>query len=719
MAFDKSKFIDQFKAETRERIQTLNLGLLKLEKNAKDPELLNSMMREAHSIKGGARMMGYKRIADITHKMEDGLQRALNGELALTKECFEVLFKCLDALEPLLQDKVTWEDQGVTRDFTESICEMADAAFSGKPLPPARKTSESKKESPVPAAQPVPAAPAPEPVPASVAKAEESTGVMEESIRVDIEKLNHLINLSGELLISKIQLKELTQGILARAVLQTEENPVLGALVRGLDAVTDHIDVMTRDLQSEMMKVRMLPVGHLFNTFPRAMRDLAREKGKEVDFAIEGQETQLDKAILDEIRIPIVHLLRNAVDHGIESPEERKKQGKPETGRIKLSASQEGSQVVIAVTDDGRGIDVAKVKKHAVEKGFVSSEHIDSLAEEQVFNLLFTPGFSTHEGVSDTSGRGVGLDVVRDAIVRIKGMVEVKSRPGGGASFIMKLPLTLAITESLLAVAGSDVFAIPVDSVIETIRVSLGDIKTVETKDVITVRGHILPVVKLHDIFGLPAKGIVEKKFFPIVIVQSVEKRIGILVDQLLGRQDIIGKSLGDPLQRVKNIAGATILGNGKVVLILDVPSIIQAAEGGVVRKVVSKTKAAAPGKKKKTILLAEDVLSTAMLEKNILESVGYSVVIARDGKEALEKSAQESFDLVISDVLMPRMDGFELVTRLRREKLYKEVPIIIVTTRESDEDKRKGMEAGANAYLLKSDFTSEGLLETIERLLG
>jgi len=278
--------------------------------------------------------------------------------------------------------------------------------------------------------------------------------------------------------------------------------------------------------------------------------------------------------------------------------------------------------------------------------------------------------------------------------------------------------VTLAITESLLVMAGSDTYAVPVDSVIETIRINPGDLKTVETKDVITVRGHILPIVKLHDIFGLPTKGILEKKFFPVLIVQSVEKRIGILVDELLGRQEIISKSMGDPLKRVKHIAGATILGSGKVVMILDVPSIIHSAEGGVVRQSASKPKAIA-GKKKKTILLAEDTLTTAMLEKNILESVGYSVVIARDGKEALEKASQEKFDLVISDILMPRMDGFELVTRLRKEKHYKEVPIIIVTTRESDEDKRKGMEAGANAYLLKSDFTSEGLLETMERLLG
>jgi len=374
--------------------------------------------------------------------------------------------------------------------------------------------------------------------------------------------------------------------------------------------------------------------------------------------------------------------------------------------------------VVISVTDDGRGIDVAKVKAIAVARGLVSQEHIGAMVDEQVFQLLFTPGFSTSEEVTDVSGRGVGLDVVRDTVIKLKGMVEVTSDPSQGTSFIIRLPLTLAITESLLVVAGNDIYAIPVDSVIETVRIDLGDLKTVETKDVITVRGHILPVVKLHDIFGLPAKGILEKKFFPILIVQSVEKRIGILVDELLGRQEIISKRMGDPLQHVKHIAGATILGSGRVVMVLDIPSIIHSSEGGVVRQSVPKPKVTV-GKKKKTILLAEDTLTTAMLEKNILESVGYSVVIARDGREALDKASQEKFDLVISDVLMPQMDGFEFVTRLRKEKNYKDVPIIIVTTRESDEDKRKGMEAGANAYLLKSDFTSEGLLETMERLLG
>lgn len=712
MTFDKSQFIEQFKTEARERIQALNLGLLKLEKAPQDHEILNAMMREAHSIKGAARMMGFKRIADITHKMEDGLQKALNGELVLGREHFNALFKCLDALNPLLQDKVTWDDSGINPQFTEGLCLMVENVFAGKPV-----------DGPVPALVPQPAKSAePDEVPAPPpAAAAPSESVSEESIRVELDKLDHLINLSGELLISKIRLEELFRTLAAKTEAEDGVSQHLDGLVKDLSKVTDQIDTLTEDLQAEMLKIRMLPVSYVFNTFPRAMRDLAQEKGKEIDFAIIGEETQLDKAILDEMKVPLMHLLRNAVDHGIEMPEERTRLGKPAAGHITLAAEQEGSQVVITVTDDGSGIDVARVKEMAVEKGLVARELIRDMVDEQVFQLIFAPGFSTQEDVSEISGRGVGLDAVRQVIAKLKGMIEVTSHPQKGTSFIMRLPLTLAITESLLVVAGSDTYAIPVESVVETLRIVPGDIKSVETKEVITVRGHILPVVKLHDIFGLPPKGIVEKKFFPVVVVQTVEKRVGILVDELLGRQDIIGKAMGDPLRRVKDIAGATILGNGKVVLILDIPSIIESTEGGVVRKQAVKPRsvAAVPGKRKKTVLLAEDVLSTAMLEKNILESVGYSVVIARDGKEALDKALQESFDLVISDVLMPRMDGFEFVKRLRKEKLYKDVPVIMVTSRQTDEDKRKGMEAGANAYLLKSDFTSEGLLETIERLLG
>ncbi|MEI8350132.1 MAG: hybrid sensor histidine kinase/response regulator [Candidatus Omnitrophota bacterium] len=720
MPFDKTKLLEKFKAEVRERLQRLNLGLIKLEKSPHDKALLEDLMREAHSIKGASMMMGYKRISDIGHRMEDGLEQALKHGILLKREQFDVLLRSLDAIESLLEDKVTWQDKGIERPFVDELCQKIEAIFPDKV--PAQGTTQAQTPSSTPVLKPTvfkqqePSSASSSPV-ANTHTVTESRP-SEESVRVDIDKLDKLGNLSGELLISKIRLQELVKNLVSKVEEQKNFPESINILTKDLERVDKTIDLLTANLQAEMMKVRMLPVATLFNTFPRAMRDLAYERKKEIDFQITGEETQLDKALLDQIKDPLTHLLRNAVDHGIEPVLERESKGKPRMGKIILSASQEGSQIMISVIDDGNGVDITRVKEEAVKKGLVPEGRINELSDEQVFQLLFAPGLSTKAEVSDVSGRGVGLDIVRETVARLKGRVEVNSSPGQGARFIVRLPLTLAITESLLVAVGSDIFAIAVDAVVETIRISSEDIRTVETKEAISVRGAILPLVRLNDIFGLPRKGIIEKKFFPVVIVQSAEKKIGLMVDQLLGRQEIITKSIGDPLGKIKNIAGATILGSGRVILVIDIPSIIEEAEGFVVRREAIKPRVSA-AKKKKTILLAEDVLSTAMLEKNILESVGYSVVIARDGQEALEKIKQETFDLVITDVLMPRLDGFELVTALRKDNIYKKVPIVIVTTRENDADKRRGLEAGADAYILKSEFTSDGLLETIERLVG
>lgn len=700
MEFDRSKFIAQFKAETREHIQKLNEGLLKLEKNVDDKELLEVMMREAHSIKGSATMMGYKRISDIAHCMESGLQKALEGALTLNKEHFDLLFKALDSIQPLLEDKVTWGSKGIARPYVDNLCEELQSIFS----------SDTKKKAIIKDASPEKE---------SFAKA---APVPEDSLRVDIHRLDKLMNLSGELTVSKVRLSELVKNLMGKAELQQSANDSIAFLIKELNKVDESISSVSSNIQNEVMKVRMVPVSYLFDLFPRAMRDLANKAGKDINIEIRGEGTHLDKTIIDNMKDPITHLLRNAVDHGIETSEERRKMGKPSSGSVILNAYQVGSQVVIEVSDDGAGIDIDKVKKRAVEKGLVSAEKVESMVDEQLFQVIFMPGFSTKDEVTETSGRGVGLDVVAENLARLKGTVEVESVRGAGTKFIMKMPLTLAITESLLVSAGSDTFAIPIDAVVETIRINIDEIRTVETREAITVRGHILPIVRLNDIFNLPLKGIVEKKFFSVVIVQAVEKRLALLVDELKGRQDIVGKGLTDPLKNVKYISGATILGDGSVILILDIPSIISSFEGGAVirRKTLTEEKPATPVKKRrKTILLAEDAMSTAMLEKNILESAGFSVVIARDGKEALEKSSQEKFDLVITDILMPRMDGFELTSALRKDKLYKDIPIIIVTTRESDADKRRGLESGADAYILKSEFTSEGLLNTIERLIG
>ncbi|MFH1414368.1 MAG: hybrid sensor histidine kinase/response regulator [Candidatus Omnitrophota bacterium] len=707
MPFDRSKFIGQFKTESGEYIQKLNLGLLKLEKSPKNNELLEVLMRMAHSFKGAATMMGYKRIADIAHSIEDGLQYALKQKVRLEKSHFDVLFKCVDALGPLLEDKLTWKEKGIERPFIEDLCEEVNDAFSGRAVRAKKKRKkvrgdEKKAEGLLDAEL-----------------ADFAYTVNEASIRVDLEKLDKLINITGELTISRIRLNELVNNLSDKVEARMDLAPFFDKLIRDFSRVRDNISSLSNLLQEEVMKVRMISVSHLFNNFPRAMRDLAAEKGKEINFQIKGEEIQLDKVIIDEMKDPIMHLLRNAIDHGMESPQERRKGGKSESGNLTLSSYQEGAQIAIEVSDDGKGIDIKEIKEQAVENGLVSKQGINDMADEQVYQLLFTPGFTTKKNISETSGRGIGLDVVREKIVKLKGIIEVRSRLGAGTSFTMKLPLTLAITESLLLVAGSDIFAVSIDNVIETIRINQEEIKTVEGREVITVRGYIIPLVRLNDIFGVPRKGIFEKKLFPVVIVQSVESRIAILTDELLGRQKIINKSIGDPLRKVRNISGVTILGSGRVIMILDIHSIIEAARGVITKRLVGERRQAAVTRKKKTILLAEDVVTTAMLQKNILESVGYSVVIARDGKEALEKAKQESFDLIITDVLMPRMDGFELVSHLRKYKLYKDTPIIIVTTRESEADKRRGLEAGADAYILKKDFTSEGLLDIIERLLG
>lgn len=727
MAFDRSKFVEQFKVETREHLENLSLGLIKFEKNQSDHELLNSLMREAHTIKGSATMMGYKRISEIAHKMEDGLERALKEGLKLKAAHFDVLLKCIDAIDPLLEDKVTWTDKGVPDHFADALCAEVDSVFSGKSeiksqKPEVKKQkaeeTESKKESEIPP-QVKPPIKAPE-----VHVEHPAAAVSDTSIRVDTSRLDRLVNLAGEQLISKIRLGEVLKSITNKVETHREIEEALGETLKDLGTVSNNIDLLASSIQSEVMSIRMVPVSVLFNTFPRAMRTLAQEKGKEINFELKGEETTLDKSIIDEMREPLMHLLRNTVDHGIETPGEREKEGKPRAGTVILSAYQLGSQVVIEISDDGRGIDLAKVKSVALKNNIVSKDRLGDISDEQLLQIIFTPGFTTKEDVTETSGRGVGLDVVREKVGSLKGMAEVFSKPGKGAKFIIKLPLTLAITGSLLVAAGDDTFAVPVERVVETIRINPQDIKSVETKEAITVKGHILPLVRMTDLFGLPKKGIIEKSFFPVVIVQSIEKRIGLLVDKLLGHQDIVGKAIGDPLGKVANISGATILGSGKVILILDIPSIIDSAEGIVIKRsslaVEAGSRAAeSRGKHKKTILLAEDALTTAMLEKNILESVGYSVVIARDGKEALDRSTQEKFDLVITDILMPRMDGFELTSRLKKDAIYKDIPVIIVTTRETDADKRRGLEAGADAYLLKSEFTSDILLDTIERLLG
>jgi len=738
MPIDKSKFLGQFKAETKDHLEKLNQGILELEKRPGSPELLESLMKEAHTVKGSATMMGFSSIAEIAHKMEDGFENAPGRNVQMTKDDYDLLFECLDVIESLLDGTAVRQAKSLDAEYITSLCDQLVGTFSegsGRSAEDVAAGPAASCDDSVIVAPPAPACP---PVAAggdsteaasNAADAEQTDSAVAngdygktasgESIRVEVDKLNHLMNLSGEMLIAKIRLNELINRLMQKAEHAPHMDDDLADIIKQLVMVDENINLIVSDMQDGTLNLRMVPVRHLFQSFPRAMRDLARQKGKAIDFDMVGEDTHLDKNIIDKMKDPLMHLLRNAVDHGIESPDLRAERDKPAAGKITLSAYRAGSQVVLEVRDDGGGINLEKVRERALKKDFISHSEAQQLSREDIFQLLFVPGFTTCDTVTETSGRGVGLDVVHEEIARLKGTIEIESEAGAGTRFIMKLPLTLSITEALLISCGDDTFAIPIDAIVETTRIGLDEIESVETKEVITVRGQIIPLVRIHSLFSLPKKGIIEKRYFPAVIVQCAEKKLGLLIDEIIGHQDIVIKPLGDPLGNTLNIAGGTVLGDGRVVLILDIPSIINYAgkskNPGAVRASVKKLKVDSTDKR---ILLAEDTPSTAMLERSVLEAAGFTVTHAKDGQEAIELASKETYDMIITDVLMPRMNGFELTEQLKKSPKLKNVPIVIVTTRGSDADKKRGLEAGADAYVLKQDFTSDNFLETIDRLL-
>ncbi|MFA5535669.1 MAG: chemotaxis protein CheA [Bacillota bacterium] len=392
-----------------------------------------------------------------------------------------------------------------------------------------------------------------------------------QTVRVDVQRLENLMNLAGELVIDRTRLADVNGSL----------KTTLGAdkTIETLEEVTVHLGRIVGELQEEIMKARMFPIDQVFNRFPRMVRDLAQKAGKEINFIVEGRETELDRTVIEEIGDPLIHLLRNAIDHGIEGPQERMRAGKPAIGTIKLRAFHQENQIVITVQDDGKGMDPAAIKVKAIDKGIITSDIASRLSERETLNLIFAPGFSTATVVSDVSGRGVGMDIVRNHIEKINGLVDIDSAWGKGTKFTIKLPLTLAINRSLLVYLGKQVFAFPLANVLEIINVDVGQIQQVQQRDVILVRGEVLPLFKLSDILPYPDDGIQRDKP-PVVVVGISEKRLGFIVDELMGEQEIVIKSLGEFIGQVPGLAGATIMGDGEVALILDVRGL--AGQAGV-----------------------------------------------------------------------------------------------------------------------------------------
>ncbi|GAA8121286.1 chemotaxis histidine kinase/response regulator CheAY2 [Helicobacter pylori] len=538
-----------------------------------------------------------------------------------------------------------------------------------------------------------------------------SIGV-EQTVRVDVRRLDHLMNLIGELVLGKNRL--------IRIYSDVEERYDGEKFLEELNQVVSSISAVTTDLQLAVMKTRMQPVGKVFNKFPRMARDLSRELGKSIELIIEGEETELDKSIVEEIGDPLIHIIRNSCDHGIEPLEERRRLNKPETGKVQLSAYNEGNHIVIKISDDGKGLDPVMLKEKAIEKGVISERDAEGMSDREAFNLIFKPGFSTAKVVSNVSGRGVGMDVVKTNIEKLNGIIEIDSEVGVGTTQKLKIPLTLAIIQALLVGVQEEYYAIPLSSVLETVRISQDEIYTVDGKSVLRLRDEVLSLVRLSDIFKVDA--ILESNSdVYVVIIGLADQKIGVIVDYLIGQEEVVIKSLGYYLKNTRGIAGATVRGDGKITLIVDVGAMMDMAKSIKVNITTLMNESENTKSKNSPsdyIVLAIDDSSTdrAIIRK-CLKPLGITLLEATNGLEGLEmlKNGDKTPDAILVDIEMPKMDGYTFASEVRKYNKFKNLPLIAVTSRVTKTDRMRGVESGMTEYITKP-YSGEYLTTVVKR---
>jgi two-component system chemotaxis sensor kinase CheA len=570
------EMIKDFMENATELMQSLDEQILVLESNPSSKETIEEIFRAAHTLKGAAGMFGYKAIERVMHKMENFFDRVRKGQIVANPDGIDVVLRGIDLLKALMQGVSAGAPTGIaTAPIVRELALLGDGKYVKGAV-----AAKPKSESPGPAA----AKTAPSEPPGSQGGGAQKAKKQEEStIRVDLKRLDALVNLVGELVTDRTRFMNIE-----------EELRIINPQLKATQNMSQTVQLFGRhmnEIQDTIMKVRMVPIGNAFNKFGRIVRDLARQLDKEIELVIEGETTELDKTLVEQIGDPLVHLIRNSCDHGIESPADRKKNGKKTMGVIVLSARQEGNQIMITIEDDGKGINTDIIRKKGIEKGLITEEAI--LTDRDIFGLIFEPGFSTVEHVTNISGRGVGMDVVKRQIMKLKGMIDISSQVGSGTTITIQLPLTLAIVQSLLVKSKDEIFAIPLTSVVESIRISPKEIQKVGDAEVIKRRDQVLPLYYLDEILELSNRDWVfwykkqennpsgttdknrtnrrrrEERLF-VVVVGSVDHRFGIVVDTLLNQQEMVIKTMGNLVSSIPCVAGGAILGNGEVVLVLD-----------------------------------------------------------------------------------------------------------------------------------------------------
>lgn len=749
---DLTSFYNQFREETTENIRALGDGLLALESEADEgarKATVDRIFRAMHTVKGSARMLGFEAVGRLAHALENLLGELRQGRRALDRPLADALLGGGDAILALVAAAV----EGRPSELDVEL--MIAALPAGAGDEPQAAPAPAAVAAPAPAAPVVPAPVTPAPVaPAATlapAPSPAARAASRQTVRVRVDRLDRMLNLAGELMVGQQALADHGEQLRAlqdlverqaRALASLEGelgrlrfSPAqrqsldlrLGAAREAADAArklaqrqaerfdrqAGQHDLLVKDLEQEVMAARLLPIATVYAGLPRAVRDLAQATGKDVRLELRGEGVELDRKVLELINDPLMHLVRNSVDHGIEPAAERLAAGKGPQGLITVGAEAAGGEVRVTIVDDGRGLDPARLRERAVRLGMITAEAAALLSDADALDLIFQPGFSTAAIVTDISGRGVGMDVVRSNILELGGQVRLESQPGQGTRITLLLPLTVVTTRLLLVRVGRATFALPAGSCYGTIWVRRRELRALEGQPTLEVDGRTVATLPLADLLGLEAASpLAGRDRAPAILAGNAQRPVALLVDELIDEREAVVKPLGALLSGQRRYGGAVQLGDGSLVLLLN-PA--QLALG--MRATVAPRPAAAP--RRARLMVADDSFTTRELIRSILQSAGYEVTAAVDGADALDRLRAHPYDLLVSDVEMPRLDGFQLVARLRADASLRQVPAVLITSLASEEHKRRGLEAGAQAYIVKSQFNQESLLDVVRQLLG
>ncbi|MBR2515100.1 MAG: hybrid sensor histidine kinase/response regulator [Halomonas sp.] len=702
MALDIRRFIQRFVEEAADHLPRLREGISALEQGNADRELINELFRAAHTLKGSSRMLKLAPITALAHSTEELLSALRDGTLTASPTVTSLLNQAVDGLS----DFVSRLAQGATGDdlpaADEALCSaLEQAALQTQPLP----------STPAPAPSVTPSAPS-----TSTTQTAESELRLSDTVRVRLDRLDDVIRLMGEVLSGHHHLHTLVdQARALSTTLPAEQQAPFHVFHRELkDSVLSH-DSLMNDLHDRALQMRMLPLSVVFDPLAHMSRELAQSLGKQVDCRVRGGEIELDRQMIDRLSDPLIHLLRNALDHGFEPPAERVASGKSPRGKLVIEAWQDADWVVVEMHDDGAGIALDAVRQKALAKQLVSEEQLNTLSEQETLELIFLPGFSTKSMITDFSGRGVGLDVVKRTVMdELNGDLQLTSERGNGTRFTLRLPLSLAMMRVLLISVGGVTLGVTAPYVSELVECSPESFIDAAGQRTLILRNEFVPVVSLAQLLELPETTSVTDNALLLVVHQRHQK-LALMIDSLIDERDMVIKPLPVHLRHLPLVSGMVSMGRNALVSLLHIPALLEATRHNVQHLGNERPSSTLA----KRILVVDDSLNTREIEKDVLEAWGYHVTLAENGRDGLAKALAEPFDAVLTDVEMPVMDGFALTARLRENEVYRYRPIIIITSREKESDRRRGIEVGADAYIVKGSFDQNNLVETLQALLG